>query len=65
MRSRSFAQAVVAVIIGSTVVARVTPDHGSSNVIATSGAPSLQRPECKGADQLAVLTTDVGNGVAW
>jgi hypothetical protein len=36
------AWAVVAVIIGATVVACVMPDHNSSNVIATSGVPSLQ-----------------------
>jgi hypothetical protein len=42
MWSRSFAWAVVARIIGATVVACVMPDRSSSNVIATSGVPSLQ-----------------------
>lgn len=69
MRSRSIASAVVAVIIGSTGVACVMPDRSSSNVIATSGVPSVSaaptpQPAALGAT-VEVTTTELHTKAAY
>jgi hypothetical protein len=68
MRSRSFARAVVAVIIGSTGVACAMPDQSSSNVIATSGVPSVSAaptPQAAALGATIEVTTQAGTKAAY
>ena len=68
MRSRSFARAVVAAFVDSTGVACVMPDQSSSNVIATSGVPSVSAaptPQAAALGATVEATTEQGTKAAY